>query len=288
MKKIPKIDFKKQEGGKQAIGIEVVDIEKILDGSTPLNHNPHKHHRINFFAVLIITRGSVKHQLDFQTIQLSKGDSLIISIGRAHAFDHQSYYYGKLVLFTEAFMHQHLTKSTINKVDSLYNYFLSPVKYTAPELNDSFLNQLSQVLDQPNELCPNIAGALLTTYLLQLKASSTKFTISLNDQHISQFLQFKKLLEASYANSRDAMDYAEQMSISYKHLNFICKKTVNKTAKSFIDAFVTLEIKRQLIATTQSIKEIAYKNGFNEPTNFVKYFKKQEGLTPNDFRMSYL
>jgi AraC family transcriptional activator of pobA len=39
--------------------------------------------------------------------------------------------------------------------------------------------------------------------------------------------------------------------------------------------------------TSLSIKEISYKTGFEDPTNFVKYFKKYAELTPIDFRKRY-
>ena len=42
-----------------------------------------------------------------------------------------------------------------------------------------------------------------------------------------------------------------------------------------------------LFNTDLSIKEIAYQTGFEEPTNFVKYFKKEVGMTPSVFRKEY-
>ena len=48
-----------------------------------------------------------------------------------------------------------------------------------------------------------------------------------------------------------------------------------------------LEAKRLLCHTNISIKEIGYAIGFDEPTNFIKYFRKHTGKTPIDFRGSY-
>jgi AraC family transcriptional regulator, transcriptional activator of pobA len=45
-----------------------------------------------------------------------------------------------------------------------------------------------------------------------------------------------------------------------------------------------LEAKRILAHTTESVKEIGYDLGFEEPTNFIKYFKKHSKLTPTEFR----
>ena len=54
-------------------------------------------------------------------------------------------------------------------------------------------------------------------------------------------------------------------------------------SKNTIDNYVVLEIKRELISNIP-IKEIAYKFGFIETTNFIKYFKKQTNISPSKFK----
>ncbi len=48
-----------------------------------------------------------------------------------------------------------------------------------------------------------------------------------------------------------------------------------------------MQIKRLLISTDHSIKEIAYISGFSDPTNFFKYFKKFAGSSPEVFRQAH-
>ncbi|SLM29674.1 Transcriptional regulator, AraC family (fragment) [Desulfamplus magnetovallimortis] len=67
-------------------------------------------------------------------------------------------------------------------------------------------------------------------------------------------------------------------------MNKIAKAITGNTVKSFIDNFVILEIKRQLAISDISIKELTYLMGFEEPTNFVKYFKKHTSHSPSQFR----
>ncbi|WP_249037449.1 helix-turn-helix domain-containing protein [Lacinutrix venerupis] len=102
------------------------------------------------------------------------------------------------------------------------------------------------------------------------------------------FLNFKSLLEANFSTNRNADFYAKKLNITYKHLNEICKEILNVTAKQFIDAFVILEAKRLLINSEIKSTELAYKLGFQEPTNFVKYFKKHTKFTPNSFKKEYI
>jgi AraC-like DNA-binding protein len=62
---------------------------------------------------------------------------------------------------------------------------------------------------------------------------------------------------------------------------------MNQPAKTYISEYLTLEIKRFLMNTNLSIKEIAYQTGFEDPTNFVKFFKKHSNRTPAEFRKQH-
>ena len=77
------------------------------------------------------------------------------------------------------------------------------------------------------------------------------------------------------------------MSISTKTLNNITQSVVNNSAKAYIDERTIMQIKRLLISTDLSIKEIAYDSGFSDPTNFFKYFKKFTGNSPEVFRQAH-
>ncbi len=48
---------------------------------------------------------------------------------------------------------------------------------------------------------------------------------------------------------------------------------------------IILEAKRQLCYTDLNIKEIAFRLGFDDPSYFVKLFKRQTGILPAEFRV---
>ncbi len=49
----------------------------------------------------------------------------------------------------------------------------------------------------------------------------------------------------------------------------------------------TLEAKRLLVHTEMPISAIAQRLGFDEATNFTKFFRSIEGCTPGDFRRRF-
>ena len=284
---IPNVSFKPNQ---RELGFEMVELEELFHRKeAPLDHSPLKPHRPIFYAVLILTEGSVVHQLDFQDYPLIQGDALVISKGQVHAFGAQSGYKGYIVLFTEEFLFNQLAPPTLSKVLPLYNYHLNTPHFHAPEENEAFIRQIHQETGKtPPSIQPQVMAALLSTYLLKLAVRSQETHADhAQDQGYEIFDRFKHSVENRYAQTRNAKDYASELAVSYKHLNEVCKRFTLKTAKAFIDDYVMLESKRFLSSTSLSVKEIAYLIGFDEPTNFVKYYKKGTGQTPNQFRSKF-
>jgi AraC-like DNA-binding protein len=95
---------------------------------------------------------------------------------------------------------------------------------------------------------------------------------------------FRDLLEAHYKDQKQVSYYAAQLLITEKRLNQATTKVLDKTPKEIIDDRIMLEAKRLLAHTSENIKEVGYALGFEEPTNFIKYFKKHASTTPTEFR----
>ena len=70
-------------------------------------------------------------------------------------------------------------------------------------------------------------------------------------------------------------------------MNQATSKVLGKSPKELIDDRILLEAKRLLVHGNKSIKEIGFELGFEEPTNFIKYFRKHIGKTPMEFREGY-
>ena len=101
---------------------------------------------------------------------------------------------------------------------------------------------------------------------------------------MSNFIKFQKLAEENIKEKSRVADYVKEMGLSTKSLNKITKETIHKTAKEFLDEIHLKQIKRLLINSKDSVKEIAYQSGFEEPSNFYKFFKRHTQVTPEQFR----
>ncbi|NIJ45633.1 AraC-like DNA-binding protein [Wenyingzhuangia heitensis] len=287
MNNIPNIEFNRLKPSKIE-GFEVLDLETLQIKNKHSDHDPYAYHRLTFYVIFIITQGEVQHWVDFNSCQLKTGDSLLVSKGQIHAFDKKSNYQGYLVVFTDAFLLKHLSNSMLHKLEYLFDTFSGIKSFHSPTENNTLINVLNTELNSaPKEIAADLTSSLLSIYLLKLLVKNKDVNPILLDKNQEVFNKFRALVEKNYTQTRDAKKYASDLHISYKHLNTICKAITKNTAKAFIDNFVILEGKRYLVASTDTVKEISYQLGFDEPTNFQKFFKKHTQLTAKEFRSHY-
>jgi AraC-like DNA-binding protein len=280
---IPNITFR---GNANSLSFDLLKASEVYSkNEKELNHNPRKPHRINFFALLIVTEGIGTHQVDLKNFALKKGSVLKIAKGQVHAFQENASYSGFLVIFKEEFILTYFSKSSIESISHLYNYHLSDPLVENISFSESFIEEVTGEQAYENgHVQQNILAKILELFLLKLeRVSQNPISTTKTNQYLL-FFQFKNLVEEGFRTTRNVKDYAAKLSVSPKHLNTIVKNFTRATAKAFIDHYVLLEIKRAILSTDKSLKEIAFEVGFDEVTNFTKFFKKHTNQSPKDFK----
>ncbi len=99
--------------------------------------------------------------------------------------------------------------------------------------------------------------------------------------------EYNFLVEQHYKEKHTVAEYAELLHKSPKTLSNLFKKIGSKTPLKFIQDRKTLEARRLLSYTDKAVSEIGYELGFADVQSFSRFFKKQEGKAPADYRNSY-
>lgn len=118
--------------------------------------------------------------------------------------------------------------------------------------------------------------------LLTRKDEITADFLKLFDKHVSDLLNLKTEKRLSTS------DYASMLFIHPRHLTNTIKMTTGKSPCNIMEERLADEAKNLILETDLSMAEIGQKIGYEEPTNFVKFFKGMEGITPLQFRKSRL
>jgi AraC-like DNA-binding protein len=289
--KIPNITFNSQKSNNS--GIEILTIESLFKRISEADHNPEKAHQVAFNMIIFYTAGESKHLVDFVWHNVKKNTILHISKGQIHAFQFTKDLKGYILLFTDEYLKKQIHSLPKNEIIRLFNSHLFSPKIEVPEDSnvEQYIRLFYEEYTNPKESYnqDNTYNALHSIIFSKLERLKQYQTVHLKkSDKLNTFLNFKSLLEENFSQSRNADFYAEKLNMTYKHLNTICKDIVNVTAKQFIDAFIILEAKRLLINSEIKSTQLAYSLGFEESTNFVKYFKKHTELTPNSFKNNYI
>lgn len=104
-------------------------------------------------------------------------------------------------------------------------------------------------------------------------------------------VKFKAFLEDYFASDKireqglpTVQGCAEAMNYSPNYLSDLLKKETGKTTLEHIHFQVIDVAKTRLLASTDSIKEISYHLGFDYPQVFSRFFKREAGMSPNEYR----
>jgi len=250
-------------------------------------------HLVEFYMIIFVQKGQGKHTIDFITYNCQKGSVLTIRKDQIHRFHKSKSMEGTILLFTDAFLVSYLEHLEAQKTLQLFNEQLG---HPHLQLKDDQFVDLKSLIgllskeyqDINDQYSLGIIRSQLHILLAKLFRAKAERPNSLSDKrYLQDFIDFQNLLEAPDSKSTKVAYYARLLGKSTKTLNTITRHIVNLPAKDFIDDIKIKQIKRLLINTNHTINEIAFECGFEETTNFFKYFKRLTGDTPESFRNSY-
>ncbi|MBC7382191.1 MAG: helix-turn-helix domain-containing protein [Bacteroidia bacterium] len=268
------------------------DIEK-LDAVTMETYetvnSPHRH---SYYEIFIFYRGGGLHKIDFQEYKIETASLHFISPGQVHLIKRAKGCYGYVITFPEELYTLQGQQKFLQQI-TLYNNYTQPPIITCNTEQLKTFRMLVECLVKESKNDGEMHEELMRSYLnVMLVYSNRIFLNKYKDSITSIFSKsndlvsrFKQLLELHFVKLQEVNEYAEMLSITPSHLNDTVKKITGITVSSHIHARVILEAKRLLLNTNNSVKEIAFSLNFEDPTYFVRFFRKSTAYTPGNFRV---
>ncbi|UFH32512.1 helix-turn-helix domain-containing protein [Chryseobacterium sp. C-71] len=206
-------------------------------------------------------------------------------------------YVGYTILFSEEFF-KNSERSESLQQSSFFKIGGTPVLKITEEQR-IFLNTIFQKMIMEQESDYVFKDELIRNYISLIIHESLKMEPSENyeqNKNASSRLTsvFLELLERQFpiettANPlqlRTAQHYAQHLNVHINYLNRAVKEVTGKSTTSHITERIITEAKALLQHTDWSISEIAYALGFEYPTYFNNFFKKQTRTNPKAFRLT--
>jgi len=247
-------------------------------------------YRYAFPTLIYMTQGRSTHVVDFEPVRCEPGSLLVLRPGKAHSFGHDEDWDGWMILFRPEFLWPSFAtapdRTAAGGLDGL------PLHLTLDEADMPVVTAaIAQMREDAriNADSPSV-NALLRYQLYTLLARVRM----IQERHASQttphsralqrFRDFESLLENKFTTWHQIARYADQLGCSEKSLTRASMEAAGCNPKALITARIILEAKRMLAHSAWSVSRIAESIGFHDLANFVKFFKREAGCTPTEFR----
>ena len=250
-------------------------------------HYPHKH---DFFLVILFTQGKGKHEVDFETFQIEKGVLFVLKPGQMHYWELSDDVDGFIFFHSKEFFDKGFISLSI-KDFHFYNSFQGTPYFQLTE------KQLNKVNFAMNELVTEYGNndfykwqkihALILLVYIEISREKHTLGNSKNQTYLTKLRQFEDLIEVNFRSDKFVKDYAFKLNITEKHLNRVAKSCVGKTSTQLISERTILEAKRMLIYSKLNVTQIGEQLGYFDNSYFVRFFKKNVGITPFAFLVKY-
>jgi len=277
----------------QAVKLDL-DIVQISDLRKRTNHDYlFAYSRIEFHQLIFVEQGSCIHTVDFEKYKCKKGSLLLMYPGQVQKFDNLAGWEGYIVIFRPEFLLPKESSSATNEIKIINKLDNLPVFL---QLNDQHeqvilwlikrmfddIHQEGNVKTLQDLLRSELQSLFNRLFLICLK-SDTKQHVSLSIVQ-KRCKTFRDLVEKNFYRYHQVRDYTKKLGYSEKSLNRSMQEISGCSAKQYLSRRIVLESKRLLTYTDLPINLIAMKLGFEEATNFSKFFRSCEKITPSKFR----
>jgi len=99
--------------------------------------------------------------------------------------------------------------------------------------------------------------------------------------------QFRELVDQHFRSQWTLGRYCEAMGVTTVTLGRVCREEAGVAPSAIIHERIVREAQRQLAYTSLHIQQIARDLGFVDTAYFSRFFRKQAGLKPSEFRAAF-
>lgn len=246
---------------------------------------------LSCYTFTLVTEGWLTMNYNGIEIHLTKGDLYIYSPGLSVTILSISQDYRSYCLMVD----EHTTLETPSVRDIVSMAYLPIVQLSEPKLSlpqetaellESRMREIINYLHSDNTYKQQVLRMLYAIFLLDLQNAQDRIIVQ---RHVPQrieeiFIGFNRLLPLNFVEHHDIGFYADQLHITSDYLSRVVKRVTGRTVIDYINQMLLMEASFLLRTSKLSIAQIGQRLNFADAPSFTKFFSRQKGMTPKEYR----
>ncbi len=263
----------------------------IRSASYTQNYQPTQYiHRNTHYEILVIKKGGGTHNIDFIEYPVLNNQLFFLRPGQMHQFSptKETEYSFIAIDNNDIKLNNNIALSQFKFFQSLYakgyhlvddvNSIMQSIQQIQKELNPQKKSKINHDI---------IISSYTVILLIQIQQLFNNPKINKTKKQSDLIDEFNSLIDSDTNTKRFVKEYAALLFVNPNYLNERIKLETGHPASFWINQSIIINIKKTLLKTTKPLSEIAKKFNFPNSTHLIRFFKKQENITPLAFRKQH-
>jgi len=243
---------------------------------------------IDCALILHVLKGTARISCNFEMIEEQPGSVVLFHPGDIIKVERRSSDYEVEILAVSSFIQlAALNQLEGVNVDALRRNYV----FDMPEIS-SAANGLVKVIRPSIDVCSPreiyfVSVMQLRSFYMLCQVMLRRNGIMLDEfkTHVDElFFRFRQLLSKHYRESRSVSFYADKLAITTRYLTNVVQSHYHRSPKEAIDIYTVMQLRLDLLQTDITLTELADRYHFSSLSFFSDYFRRNAGITPQEYR----
>jgi AraC family transcriptional activator of pobA len=258
--------------------------------------HPTQIHRSDFYKISLVIGDGILH-LEGKSVQVSGHSLIFYNPAVPHLWESVSVKQdGYFCLFNTEFI-KGVVRDNYVRNSPLFNPRLDPVRKLSEDQSADLVFIYQKMMKEMESDYIHKYDLIHSYLQLILHEANKSHNVYLSSEKYANAASritslFIELLERQFPvdsterslKLKTAHDFADRLSVHVNHLNRAVKEITGSSTSEIISARIAAEAQTLLLNTDYTVAEVAYSLGFEHPSNFNIFFKKQTSKTPKSVR----
>lgn len=245
-------------------------------------------HRHNFFQIILLKKGTIKHWIDFQERESEGYYASVIFPNQVHRMSFSPDAEADIIMFDDTVFCSAILSNELKE----YNIDLQSRLNNVSNIPEAEWKQIRAIYDSIMVLWPDVNLVRKNEIKLMIKIILLKiinvapqsYPVENLEPDIQIYRKFVERVNKEFATQKKVIHYAGELGVSTKKLTRVCFKYAGHSPLEIIHDKLSIELKKAFVEEGLLIKEIAFNFGFSSQSALNKFIERRYGVSPQVWR----